>query len=86
MTMSIRSLDLLDLPIISRYRNDVLTLDSARALTRGHPLGAMGLLTYINPTRLSMDICSAKSPCKASTPIFIISFWPSAFNSEPTDH
>jgi len=49
--MSIRSLDLLDLPIIARYRNDVLTLDSARALTRGHPLGAMGLLAYINPTR-----------------------------------
>jgi hypothetical protein len=49
--MSIRPLDLLDIPTISRYRNDVLTLDSARALTRGQPLGAMGLLTYINPTR-----------------------------------
>jgi hypothetical protein len=49
--MTIRPLDLLDLPIISRYRNDVLTLDSARALTRGHPLGAMGLLAYINPAR-----------------------------------
>lgn len=49
--MSIRSLDLLDLPIIARYRNEVLTLDSARALTRGHPLGAMGLLAYINPAR-----------------------------------
>jgi hypothetical protein len=49
--MTIRSLDLLDLPIIARYRNDVLTLDSARALTRGHPLGAMGLLAYINPAR-----------------------------------
>ena len=49
--MTIRSLDLLDLPIIARYRNDVLTLDSARALTRGHPLGTMGLLAYINPSR-----------------------------------
>ena len=49
--MTIRPLDLLDLPIISRYRNDVLTLDSTRALTRGHPLGAMGLLAYINPAR-----------------------------------
>jgi hypothetical protein len=49
--MTIRPLDLLDIPIISRYRNDVLTLDSARALTRGHPLGAMGLLAYINPAR-----------------------------------
>ena len=49
--MTIRSLDLLDLPTIARYRNDVLTLDSARALTRGHPLGTMGLLAYINPAR-----------------------------------
>ena len=49
--MSIRSLDLLDLPTIARYRNDVLTLDTARSLTRGHPLGAMGLLAYINPAR-----------------------------------
>ncbi|HNE05318.1 MAG TPA: hypothetical protein PLT08_12410, partial [Anaerolineales bacterium] len=49
--MTIRPLDLLDLPLIARYRNDVLTLDSTRALTRGHPLGAMGLLAYINPAR-----------------------------------
>jgi hypothetical protein len=49
--MTIRPLDLLDIPIISRYRNDVLTLDSARALTRGHPLGALGLLAYVNPAR-----------------------------------
>lgn len=49
--MPIRSLDLLDIPTIARYRNDVLTLDSARALTRGHPLGTMGLLAYINPAR-----------------------------------
>lgn len=49
--MNIRPLDLLDLPAIARYRNDVLTLDNARALTRGHPLGPMGLLAYINPYR-----------------------------------
>lgn len=49
--MTVRPLDFLDLPTITRYRNDVLTLDSARALTRGHPLGAMGLLAYINPAR-----------------------------------
>ncbi len=49
--MSIRSLDLLDIPTLARYRNDVLTLDNARALTRGHPLGALGLLAYINPAR-----------------------------------
>ena len=29
----------------------MLTLDSARTLTRGHPLGTMGLLAYINPAR-----------------------------------
>lgn len=49
--MSIRPLDLLDIPIITRHRNDVLTLDCVRALTRGHPLGAMGLLAYVNPAR-----------------------------------
>ncbi|MCC7119485.1 MAG: hypothetical protein IT310_13250 [Anaerolineales bacterium] len=49
--MPARALDLLDLPTIARYRNDVLTLDSARALTRGHPFGALGLLAYINPAR-----------------------------------
>jgi len=49
--MSIRPLDLLDLPAIARYRNEALTLDSARALTRGHPLGAAGFLAYFNPAR-----------------------------------
>jgi hypothetical protein len=49
--MPIRSLDILDLPLIARYRNDALTLDSTRALTRGHPLGAAGLLAYVNPAR-----------------------------------
>lgn len=49
--MTIRPLDLRDLPVIARYRNDVLTLDSARALTRGHPLGAAGMLAYVNPAR-----------------------------------
>ena len=49
--MSIRSLDFLDFPLIARYRNDALTLDSTRALTRGHPLGAGGFFAYINPAR-----------------------------------
>ena len=49
--MTIRSLDILDLPLIARYRNDTLTLDSTRALTRGHPLSAAGLLAYVNPAR-----------------------------------
>jgi hypothetical protein len=49
--MPIRPLDFLDLPYIARYRNDTLPLDSARALTRGHPLGAAGFLSYFNPAR-----------------------------------
>jgi len=49
--MSIRRLDILDLPILARYRGTALTLDSARALTRGHPLGTVGFLTYFNPAR-----------------------------------
>jgi hypothetical protein len=49
--MPIRSLDILDLPLIARYRNDALTLDSTRALTRGHPLGAASLFAYVNPAR-----------------------------------
>jgi len=49
--MSVRSLDLLDLPTLARYRRDVLSLDSARTLTRGNPLGAAALLAYLNPRR-----------------------------------
>ena len=49
--MSIRPLDFLDLPSIARYRRDTLPLYSARALTRGHPLGAVGFLSYFNPAR-----------------------------------
>ena len=49
--MSVRSLDLLDLPTLSRYRRDVLPLDSARLLTRGDPLGALAMLSYLNPRR-----------------------------------
>jgi hypothetical protein len=49
--MTVRSLDLLDLPSLPRYRRDVLSLDSARTLTRGNPLGAVALLAYLNPRR-----------------------------------
>jgi hypothetical protein len=47
--MIVRSLDVLDLPLLSNYRRDMLTLDSARLLTRGDPLGAMALLSYLDP-------------------------------------
>jgi hypothetical protein len=49
--MTIRSLDLLDLPTLYRYRGEATSLDSTRALTRGNPLGAIGLMAYMNPQR-----------------------------------
>ena len=49
--MTVRSLDFLDLPRLSHYRRDILPLHSARILTRGNPLGAMALLSYLNPRR-----------------------------------
>jgi hypothetical protein len=49
--MSIRPLALLDLPYIHSFRDEAVKLDTARALTRGNPLGAMGLLSYMNPSR-----------------------------------
>jgi hypothetical protein len=49
--MPIRPLALLDLPYLHSFREEAVGLDAARALTRGNPLGAMGLLSYINPSR-----------------------------------
>ena len=49
--MSIRPLALLDLPYVYSFRDGVVGLDTARRLTRGNPLGAVGLLSYVNPSR-----------------------------------
>ena len=49
--MIVRSLDVLDLPLLSRYRRGLLSLDSAHILTRGDPLGAVALLSYLDPRR-----------------------------------
>lgn len=49
--MSVHPLDLLDLPVLYRYRSEAISLDSARLLTRGNPLGAIGVMAYINPRR-----------------------------------
>jgi len=57
--MSIRSLDLLDLPKLHKYRGEAVSLDTARALTRGSPLGALGLLAYMNPQRHVYSAVSA---------------------------
>ncbi|HXQ34140.1 MAG TPA: hypothetical protein VN843_09015 [Anaerolineales bacterium] len=49
--MSIRPLALLDLPYLYSFRDEAVGLDTARTLTRGNPLGAVGLLSYANPSR-----------------------------------
>lgn len=49
--MSIRPLALLDLPYLHSFRDEAVGLDATRALTRGNPLGARGLLSYINPSQ-----------------------------------
>ena len=49
--MSIRPLAILDLPYLYGFRDEAIGLDATRALTRGNPLGAVGLLSYINPSQ-----------------------------------
>ena len=49
--MSIRPLAILDLPYLYGFRDEAVGLDATRALTRGNPLGAVGLLSYINPSQ-----------------------------------
>jgi hypothetical protein len=49
--MSIRPLAIFDLPYLYSFREQAIGLDSARTLTRGNPLGAVGLFAYVNPVR-----------------------------------
>lgn len=49
MTALVRPLALLDIPTLKRYRQSVLPLDSAAALTRGNPLTASQLLAHLDP-------------------------------------
>ena len=49
--MSIRPLAILDLPYLYTFRDQAIGLDTARTLTRGNPLGAVGLFAYVNPVR-----------------------------------
>jgi hypothetical protein len=49
--MSIRPLAIFDLPYLYSFRDEAIGLDSARTLTRGNPLGAVGLFAYVNPVR-----------------------------------
>lgn len=58
--MSIRPLDLLDLPTLYRFRGEAVSFDATRLLTRGNPLGAIGVMAYINPRRHIYSAVSAK--------------------------
>jgi hypothetical protein len=49
--MSIRPLAIFDLPYVYSFREEAVGLDASRTLTRGNPLGAAGLLAYMNPAR-----------------------------------
>lgn len=49
--MSIRPLAIFDLPYLYSFRDQAVGLDTARTLTRGNPLGAVGLFAYVNPAR-----------------------------------
>ena len=49
--MSIRPLAIFDLPYLYSFRDEAVGLDAARTLTRGNPLGAVGLFAYVNPVR-----------------------------------
>ena len=49
--MSIRPLAIFDLPYLYSFRDHAIGLDTARTLTRGNPLGAVGLFAYVNPAR-----------------------------------
>ena len=59
--MTIRTLDILDLPTLYHYRSEVVSLDAIRMLTRGNPLGAVGLLAYMNPARQIYGAIAASS-------------------------
>ncbi len=49
--MNIRPFDFLDLPTLYRYRSEAISLDAARLLTRGNPMGPIGVMAYMNPRR-----------------------------------
>lgn len=49
--MSIRPLAIFDLPYLYSFREEAIGLDTARTLTRGSPLGAVGLMAYVNPAK-----------------------------------
>ncbi|HSB01777.1 MAG TPA: hypothetical protein VLE49_14090 [Anaerolineales bacterium] len=62
--MSIRPLALFDLPYLYSFREQAIGLDTARTLTRGNPLGAVGLFAYVNPVRhIYSAIANGRDEC-----------------------
>ncbi len=49
--MTPRPLEFFDLPKLSHFRNEIISLDCARILTRGNPLRVANFLAHFNPTR-----------------------------------
>jgi hypothetical protein len=49
--MTSRPLELFDLPKLSQFRSEIISLDCAQILTRGNPLRAANFLMHLNPTR-----------------------------------
>jgi len=49
--MSSRPLELFDLPKLTHFRNEIISLDCAQILTCGNPLRAVNFLAHLNPTR-----------------------------------
>jgi hypothetical protein len=59
--MTTHSLDILDLPLLSRFRRDVLPLYSAGILTRGNPISAMAILSYLNLRRTTYTAVASEN-------------------------
>ncbi len=64
LAMPIRPLAFFDLPYLYSFRDQAVGLDTARTLTRGNPLGAVGLFAYVNPARhIYSAIANGREDC-----------------------
>jgi len=60
--MFIRPFTLFDLLALGKYRRDLLTLDSARAVTRGNLLGLTALFPFFNPGQYVFTAIQENNP------------------------
>ena len=67
--MPIRPLAIFDLPYVYGFREDAIGLDTTRTLTRGNPLGAVGLMAYVNPSRHIYSAITNGRPNSITVPI-----------------